>query len=217
MESAEQVGVEFAEVKLLEAQRKTWLAVEEVAARISVGNTEAEALAFLKESLQQLGYTKMWHPPQIRFGVNTLKPFAKPAEPGVTLAADDVFFLDIGPLFAGYEGDAGKTFAVGRNPELHRLAGDAKRVFDQVKAHWHHRQETGGALYEFARDCAKDLGWDLSLQGANGHRVSEFPHALHHKGKLQDFNKKPTANRWILEIHLISKSLNRGAFFEDLL
>lgn len=216
-EAAEAVGAEFNEAKLLSAQAKSWQAIREVASAIKPGMSEAEALILLKESLKNLGYTKMWHPPQIRFGENTLLPFAKPSNREVRLAEDDVFFLDIGPLFDGYEGDAGQTFAIGNNAELHRLSADAKRVFEDVKLHWQKTRLSGPALYDYASEAAEKLGWELSLHGASGHRVSEFPHALHHKGKLKSFDGTPKPNRWILEIHLISKRLGRGAFFEDLL
>lgn len=222
-DSSEKVGCNFVEHSLLQAQSKTWLAIDQVAAAIRPGHTEAEALVFLKECLKVLGYKKMWHPPQIRFGVNTLKPFGKPSEADVVLAENDMFFLDIGPLFLqdgsqqSYEGDAGKTFVVGQDPEMLRLASDAEKVFHQVKEHWRQTGKSGKELYVFAAKAAEALGWQLSLRGANGHRVSEFPHALHHKGQLQHFTKKPTPNRWILEIHLISEKLGRGAFFEDIL
>jgi methionyl aminopeptidase len=216
-EIAEQVGENFIEESLLSAQKKAWAAIQEVAAAIKPGDTEAEALVLLKESVKRLEYQKMWHPPQIRFGVNTTKPYGKPSEPNVVLQENDLFFLDIGPLFHGYEGDAGKTFVVGHDSEMARLASDAEKVFHQVKDHWLFTGKSGGELYDFAETAAMALGWKLSLNGASGHRVSEFPHALHHKGKLKQFAKKPTANRWILEIHLISENLARGAFFEDIL
>lgn len=216
-DSAERVGAGFIEAQLREAQRKAWLAIEEVAAAITPGCTEGQALLLLKESLKHLNFHKMWHPPQIRFGVNTLKPFGKPSEPDVVLSENDIFFLDIGPLFDGYEGDAGKSFVVGKDPEMARLVADSKTVFDLVRQHWQMENISGEELYRFAEGVAEARGWTLSLHGASGHRVSEFPHALHHKGKLKQMKKKPAANRWILEIHLISDSLGRGAFFEDIL
>ena len=51
----------------------------------------------------------------------------------------------------------------------------------------------------------------------NGHRLGDFPHALHYKGKLSDFSEAPFPNLWVLEIHLIDEKINRGAFFEDIL
>jgi Xaa-Pro aminopeptidase len=213
----ENVGVDFREDQLLVAQAKAWRAIEAVAAEVRPGWKEVDALALLKERLKDIGYTKMWHPPQIRFGVNTTLPFAKPSDPDVRLGDEDVFFLDIGPLFGGYEGDAGKTFSVGANAELKRLATDAERIYHLVKQRWFETKAPGPALYAYAEKLAHEHGWELNAQGASGHRVSEFPHAVHHRGKLKGFAKTPSPNRWILEIHLIAPALGRGAFFEDIL
>ena len=49
----------------------------------------------------------------MRFGSNTTKNFDDPSEPGVVLGENDIFFIDIGPIFDGCEGDAGDTVAVG--------------------------------------------------------------------------------------------------------
>jgi hypothetical protein len=50
-----------------------------------------------------------------------------------------------------------------------------------------------------------------------GHRVGDFPHAVHTKAKLGDLPFNPAPNLWILEIHVLDEELGRGAFFEDVL
>ena len=179
--------------------------------------TETDARVLLNDTLKKLGYEKIWHPPQIRFGANTVQPFGKPSDKEVVLQENDLFFLDIGPVFNGYEGDAGETFAVGDDEDLKRLATDAKAVFNDVKDFWKASGVSGRSLYTFAKDAASKRGWRLSLDGASGHRVSDFPHAIHHRGKLRTFELQPTPNRWILEIHLFHPTRKYGAFYEDLL
>lgn len=216
-ESREKTGLEFNVALLHDAQRLTWKAIDLVAAEVKPGMTEKDAKEILKRVLKDLGATKSWHPPQIRFGKNTALPFGKPSAPDVTLKENDIYFLDIGPVFFGHEGDAGKTIAVGQDPEMIRLSQDAIEVFNQTKAHWLKTGKTGIELYEFAERTADSLGWRLSSEGASGHRVSDFPHAVHFRGGLKKFELKPTENRWILEIHLLHKEKSLGAFFEDLL
>lgn len=214
---AENVGSTYDESKLTLAQKKTWDAVHAVAKQIQAGMTEKDALAILKTVLKEMGTEKNWHPPQIRFGTNTIQPFGKPGEKDVPLKANDIFFLDIGPIFHGYEGDAGTTFVIGDDSEQKRLAEDARAVFDDVKVEWQKTGVTGRRLYEFAEHAAERRGWRLSLEGASGHRVSDFPHAIHHRGKLRSFDGEPSPNRWILEIHIFHPEKQIAAFHEDLL
>ncbi len=213
----EAVGTKYVEADALLAQKKTWDVVRAVAAELRPGNTEAEAKKLLSQKQKMFGAEKIWHPPQIRFGRNTVKSFGKPSEPDVVLQENDLFFLDIGPVFFGYEGDAGETFVVGDDSERTRIAHDSKLVFDKVKAIWQEEGLTGRALYQRAEKIAQDLGWRLSLEGASGHRIGDFPHAIHHRGKLKTFDVAPCPNRWILEIHLMHPSGEYGAFFEDVL
>jgi hypothetical protein len=97
------------------------------------------------------------------------------------------------------------------------LIGDSKSVFDAVKAHWLTGGCTGQELYDFARAQALSRGRTLALEGAAGHRIGDFPHRIHHSGKLKDFAKTPSPNLWILEIHLVDRALGAGAFYEDML
>lgn len=215
LDTRENVGSDFSENQLRAAQVRAWEVIDEVAAQIRPGMTEKEALAILKEAYSDS--EKIWHPPQIRFGQNTTKAFGQPGEPNVVLQENDLYFLDIGPVYHGYESDVGRTIVVGNDPEMKRLADDAKVVFDLVRDHWKETGKSGLALYEFAQQKASDRGWKLSLEGASGHRISDFPHAVHFRGKLRTFDKTPTANRWILEIHLFHPTKQLGAFFEDIL
>lgn len=213
----ENVGSNFREDSLRSAQEQAWKAVRETASKLKPGDSEKDAAAVLKAVLKEHGVEKIWHPPQIRFGPNTVQPFGKKGLEDVVLQTNDVFFLDIGPVFFGHEGDVGTTFVLGNNPDHHRIVKDAKTVFDEVKAEWERTGLSGEALYIFAAKRAQEKGWNLSLEGASGHRVSDFPHAIHYRGKLKTFEGQPTPNRWILEIHLQEPGGKFGAFHEDLL
>lgn len=217
LDPKEKVGEKFDAHALAKAQARAWQAVHETAKRCKAGMTEKDAAAVLKEILATYDVDKIWHPPQIRFGKNTTKPFAVPSDKTVVLQEDDIFFLDIGPVFDGYESDVGETFVVGSDPEQKRIAADSKIVFREVQARWKKTGENGPALYEFAEESASKRGWRLSLEGASGHRISEFPHSVHWRGKLRTFETRPSPDRWILEIHLMHPEGLYGAFFEDLL
>jgi hypothetical protein len=75
---------------------------------------------------------------------------------------------------------------------------------------------TGEALYRFAKARAEALGWRLNWE-VKGHRVSDFPHAIHKAGALGDFEGVPVSGLWILEIQIAHPTRPIGAFYEDLL
>ncbi|MES2855451.1 MAG: ERF family protein [Bdellovibrionota bacterium] len=187
-----------------------------VAKDLRPGMTELDAHKILKERIAESGAEKIWHPSQIRFGKNTIHSFGEKAEP-VPLNENDHLFMDIGPVYDGYEGDVGATYVLGNDPHLTRLSEDSKIIFDEVKKHWSTTGTTGEALYAFAEESARSRGWKLNPNGASGHRVSEFPHSAHYRGKLKSFERQPTPYRWILEIQLFDETRKLGSFFEDLL
>lgn len=213
----EKVGDNFSEEDFLRAQKKGWDALYEVSRLIKPGMVEADAKALLKTVMADYQSEKIWHPPQVRFGVNTVLPFNKPKIADHVLQDDDLFFLDIGPVFYGYESDIGETFQVGSNPKTKKLIDDSKIIFNEVKKHWKTTGVNGDELYQYAAKLADERGWTLAFEGASGHRISEFPHAAHYRGKLKTFDLVPSPSRWILEIHLIDPDHKIGAFFEDVL
>lgn len=78
-------------------------------------------------------------------------------------------------------------------------------------------KEAVGAAYSIdAMRYAQAMGWRLNLD-IKGHRVSDFPHAIHRGGDLGDFEHHPNAGLWILEIQIAHPSKPYGAFYEDLL
>lgn len=206
----------FSLTTLLAVRERTFKAVQRISRQIQAGMQEEDAYEMARSVLKEMGSEKSWHRPWIRFGPNTLKPYSVLSRPHVRLGSDDIFFIDIGPVWDGYEGDGGDTFVTGANKELRRCKEDAKKLFELVKAQWKDHRCSGQKLYEFAIDEAKELGWELNLR-ANGHRLSDFPHALYFKGGLADIDFDPAPHAWVLEIQIRHPAKSFGAFYEDLL
>lgn len=213
---AEAVGDRYDLAMMLEARRRTHAAIAEVARAVTPGMAESEALALTKRVLREGGLLRGWHAVHVRFGTNTLKNFGETSEPGVVLAEDDVWFIDVGPVWKEWEADAGDTFVVGGDPDMLRMARDVHVVFERVQQRWRESGLTGQALYREAVSIAKSLGWQLNLD-MSGHRLAEFPHAAHHKGSLADAPFTPSPGLWMLEIQIRHPQRPFSAFFEDLL
>lgn len=213
----ERVGSGFLESKIDLAQERTWAVLREICSHMQPGMTEDEAYRLALGLIVRHGASRNWHKPKIRFGVNTTKGFSELSVPGVVLQPTDIFFLDLGLVFDGFEGDAGATVAVGANPEHLRIIEDSKAIFSLVAKEWKESGKSGVELYQFAEKLANDRGWELNSDGASGHRIADFPHQLYYKGDLRDFGGKPLSHRWILEIQLRSRDGSFGAFYEDVL
>lgn len=136
---------------MLETRERTRGVIRDVAAQIGPGMTEEDALALMRQTLKARDMLRGWHGIHVRFGSNTLKTFGKPSEPGVVLRENDIFFIDIGPVWRGYEGDGGETFTVGSDPEMLKAAADVRAVFDTVRDAWLREGLTGAELYRHAQ------------------------------------------------------------------
>ena len=210
------VGPDFTLAAMIHARDQTFDAVNRIADRIRPGMTEGEARTIADEVLQAMGMERLWHRNVIRFGPGTLETFHKPFHPDCVLQADDIFFVDLGVVWDGHEGDCGDTFVVGADPEMHACAAAARQIWNDVAQHWHDARPSGDALYRYASDSAQARGWTLN-RDVKGHRVSDFPHAIYQAGKLGDFAQTPAPGVWILEIQIAHPTRPIGAFFEDLL
>jgi len=190
--------------------------VQSVAALVKPAMVTEDVESILAKELKERGIEKLWHPSKVRLGKNTTKSFRELNEE-VTLEEGDLFFLDIGPVYLDHEGDYGDTFVCGKDVKGHgRLAKAAKQIFEVTKSAWQGENLSGEALYQVA--VAEAQKHELILNPAmGGHRVGEFPHALHYKGQLLPYDSIPHSGLWILEILVVDPSLERGAFFEDLL
>lgn len=213
----ETVGPDFQTDLLTAARDRTLAVILEAAARMQPGISEREAKALVQEIQAARGAPKSWHPPQIRLGPNSVLPFNARGEENPVLGENDIFFFDLGPIFDGHEGDVGRTFAVGDDPEMLRCCRDVETIWREVREYWETKQAHGAELYAFARERAEARGWILSLEKANGHRIADFPHAAKNRGSVEEFPGLPQADRWILEIQIRHPSRAFGAFYEDLL
>lgn len=212
----EAVGEFYTLESMKHAQQMTWRAIEQMGLLIKPGMRESEAQVMGKQILADLDMQRIWHPLLIRFGANTLKTFKQPSEGDPLLGENDIFFVDMGAVWEGHEGDAGDTFTTGDDPEMVACAAAAKTLFDRVKLYWKTQGVAGQALYSYAQEQAIEMGWVLNVD-IKGHRVSDFPHAIYRGGNLGDFDATPNAGLWILEIQIAHPTRPFGAFFEDLL
>lgn len=214
--NAEAVGSRYDRAMMLDARRRTRAAMAEIASRIGPGMAEEAALALTRQVLRENGLLRGWHAIHVRFGSNTLKNFGEPSEPGVVLGKDDIFFIDIGPVWRDWEADAGDTWVVGDDSEMLRIGRDVREVFAVVQRHWREQRLTGEALYRQAVAEAESRGWQLNLD-MSGHRLADFPHAALHKGALAEAPFTPSPDLWMLEIQIRHPTRPFSAFFEDLL
>jgi Xaa-Pro aminopeptidase len=210
-------GPDFSIDRQRDAQKRAWETLAIAAAMIEPGMDDVDGKAIVDQAIMDSGADRLWHASQVRFGPNTMLPFGVPPQAPHVLVSNDFFFLDIGPCYDGHEGDVGRGFMIGQPDGYGDLVADSKAVFEAVKIHWQQTGANGRDLYDVARMQARNRGRELALEGASGHRIGDFPHRIHHSGKLRDFSKTPTPDLWILEIHLVDPALKAGAFYEDML
>ncbi len=212
---AENLGEEFNLEAYMLAQKKTKQVVLDFSKLLKPGMNDVETKELLEQTLSESGLQKKWHPSKMRIGPNTTKNFRENCIPH-TLAENDIFFVDIGPVYGNHEGDYGETFTIGSDPRLRKLAEAPQKIFISTQKVWKEKQLTGIELYKFAEQEARKLNLVLN-SNMYGHRMGDFPHAVHSKATLGSVNFTPAPKLWILEIHLIDEELGLGSFFEDLL
>ncbi len=201
---------------MLESRRLCFAAIRRTASQIVTGMTEEDGVAVLRRVLREQGLVQEWHGASLRIGANTRLAYDVSSKPGVALGENDIFFIDIGPVWRDCEADGCDTFVIGHDPEMHRIASDARDVFETVRSRWLAERLTGQGMYRIVAEESQARGWLLDPL-LTGHRVSDFPHAAHHDGALADVAFVPSPNLWILEIQLRHPTRPFGAFYEDLL
>jgi Xaa-Pro dipeptidase len=196
---------------------------------IQAGKLESELSMDIHALAQsQFGLRRHWHRRIARAGPNTmLSYYDEPADRRIT--ADDIVYLDFGPIFEDWEADFGRTYALGSDPVKHRLIDDLSVAFQQGKDLFQRTPNlTAGELYDYVAGLAHSAGWEFGALTA-GHLIGQFPHE-HAPGDKQRFSirhgndlqlREPDANglprHWILEIHFIDRTRQIGGFFEQLL
>jgi Xaa-Pro dipeptidase len=184
---------------------------------------EIKALAF-----EKFGVTTHWHRRIVRSGPNSITtaydhPESRMIEPG------DIVYLDLGPVFEGWEADIGKSYALDDHPRKNALVAELPRQFEKLQAHYRANPDiTGAALYDFAVRSANEAGWNFGGVIA-GHIVSEFSHSQipgeKHLTRIYPDNPEPMSaldengrvRHWIGEILLVERNGRFGGFYERVL
>lgn len=215
--AVERMGrTDFSRDAFLRARALAWETLREVAGQVRPGMKEAEIQSLLRAALSARGSEKPWHRPVVRIGRDTVKTFHPLSDPDLALAEIDIFFLDIGPVWDGYEADVGATFTLGTDPEMARCAADCRLLFEIVRQEWLESGRSGADLYRFAEQQAKSRGWQLVME-VDGHRLGDFPHHAHYRGGMSAVDFRPSPEVWVLEIQLRHPTREIGSFYEDLL
>jgi Xaa-Pro dipeptidase len=177
---------------------------------------------------KMFGISTYWHKRIVRAGSNTLKPYDE-NPPDLSLAEDDILFLDLGPVFEAWEADFGRTFVLGSDPLKLKLRDDVAKAFAQGKQYFHsHPEIKADELYRYAQKMARDYGWEYGGPIA-GHLIGQFPHEripndkislyVHPDNpmKMRGQDAEGQQRHWILEIHFVDRAKKIGGFYEELL
>lgn len=211
----------------------TLLDAIEAAGIVAAGRSELEIERdIFTIARRDFGVTDHWHDRVVRAGVNALCVAGEEA-PDLVVAADDVVFLDLGPVFADaagdWEADVGRSYAIGGDPERHRLVADLEIVFDALVARFDADPGmTGAQLYAAAHEEAAARGWRYGGRIA-GHLVGPYGYARSPEGRdggraspgndqrMRDPDPLGNPRNWILEVHLVAQDGSFGGFYERLL
>ena len=216
---------------LLDAQRKADGLFKAVDSRhlIRPGQTETDindAIYALAD--ETYGIRRYWHKRIVRAGRNTLAPYDE-NPPNLTVAEDDIVFLDLGPVFEEWEADFGRTYVVGTDPWKRKLCRDIEDSFAKGKRYFHERPDiTCAELYQYVCQLARENGWEYGGPIA-GHLIGVFPHEkisgdmvtlyVHPQNhtRMRTLDANGRQRHWILEIHFVDRARQIGGFYEELL
>jgi Xaa-Pro aminopeptidase len=217
--------------RLLDAQAQAADLFDRVAAAgiVRPGVSEQAASDAIRDlAAAELGVKHHWHKRIVRAGANTLQPYRQ-NPPDRVIEADDIVFLDFGPIFEDWEADFGRTFVLGNDARKHQLCDDLPRLFDAGRQHFEQHQEISGEeLFAHVVGLAETAGWEWGGRIA-GHMVGQFPHddrdgdeilsdiAPGSTGSMRGLDSGGRERHWILEIHLVDRARQIGGFYEELL
>jgi Xaa-Pro dipeptidase len=176
---------------------------------------------------EKYGLKRHWHKRVVRAGPNTLHPYADTPLDRV-IGTDDILFIDIGPVFDGWEADIGRTYVLGNDAAKLRLRDAVGKAWQEGRDHFHANAETitGADLFAFSVELAERYGYIYGGPHA-GHLVGNFPHESLQGRDIRNYihadNKEPMTSAdgagqprsWIYEIHFVDRDRNVGAFFEQ--
>ncbi|KAI1104972.1 Creatinase/aminopeptidase [Jackrogersella minutella] len=215
---------------LLDAQKKAVSLFEEIEQKLIRPGISEKALSdeIHKLGAERHGVRTHWHKRVVRSGPNTLLPFEE-NPPDRVIGADDILYVDLGPVFEEYEADFARTFVLGPDPDKARLRDSLEPVWHAVRARYQADPDmTGERLYAIAGEEARAAGWEFGAKLA-GHLVGLFPHERIPRDKTTLYitqgndqamstpGKDGNKRHWILEIHLRDNAKKHAAFYEQLL
>ncbi|AAS06485.1 aminopeptidase [Mycobacterium avium subsp. paratuberculosis 10-4404] len=227
VEASEDVRVR----RLLDAQDKAAQLFDEIERRGMIRPGVAERQ--LSDEIHDLagamfGVRQHWHRRIVRAGPNTLQPFQE-RPPDRTIAADDIVFLDLGPVFEEWEADFGRTFLLGDDPHKKAVRDALPRVWQAGRDYFAgHPDVTGAELFDAVVAVARAEGFEWGSHIA-GHLIGEFAHKKIAGPGIEWYimpgSDKPMRRtdprgrtcHWILEIHLVDRRRGFGGFYEQLL
>ncbi|MEP6676899.1 MAG: M24 family metallopeptidase [Ferruginibacter sp.] len=187
-------------------------------------NTEVTELA-----LKKFGIEKHWHKKIVRTGVNTLAVYSQ-NPPDRIIAADDILFIDYGPIVDDYEADLGRTYVLGNDTHKIKLKKDVEQAWYEIRD-WYqqHTILKASDLFKFIVEKTKEYGWVFGGEIA-GHIVGKYPHEQPADPKSLELDIHPenhndmflpdsngNTRHWILELQFIDIENQAGAYFEQLL
>ena len=207
--------------ELLSAQKKSWEVLKQITEVIVPGVSELEGVKIISEKLKALGVERSWHHPVFRIGENTTKPYFVQASEEKRLSPNDIYYIDIGPVFCGsdgieYEGDVGNTFSLSNEPAHKKVIEASQSLFKLACEKWKLQNVTGVEIYRWLSEEAIKMGLRL-VHEDDGHRIGDFPHKRIFAGGLTQVDFCPQSGLWVLEVHVMDLKRNIGAFFEDIL
>jgi len=159
---------------LAEQQAKALFDAVEKLGLIAAGKFESELtneIALMAHS--RFGVEKHWHKKIVRSGPNTLHPYnGDPADR--LIKKDDILFLDLGPVFDGFEADLGRTYVLSDDPLKLKLKSDVETAWQQANT-WISNQTrlTGADCFHYVTALAETYGWEFGGEIA-GHIVGRF-------------------------------------------
>jgi Xaa-Pro dipeptidase len=217
--------------RLLDAQDKAAHLFDEIERRdmIRAGVGEQELSDEIRDlAAEMFGVTRHWHRRIVRAGENTMQPFHE-RPPDRVIAADDIVFCDLGPIFEEWEADFGRTFVLGDDPDKVSVRDALPRVWRAGRDYFERDPDvTGAELFDYVVGVARAEGYEWGSAIA-GHLVGEFPHKkiagtaaewYIMPGSGKPMRRKDPSGRlchWILEIHLVNPLRRFGGFYEELL
>jgi len=214
------------------AEKKALQLFDEIIARklIVSGKTELELnneIYALATDL--LAIEKFWHKRIVRAGKNTLFPYSE-NPPDLVFRDNEILFFDFGPVFEEWEADIGKTFVLGTNESMHQIQRDSETIWEKAsKFYQNNKSEIKASdFYAYVSSLAEKAGWEYGNEHS-GHIIGRFPHEklltdeivnyIHPENntKMNDLDRLGNERHWILEVHLIDREKEIGAFYERLM